>query len=45
MLFTRITLYIMFIFMFGLLLVTATLALKTVSNAQKMLIPEPIRVK
>ena len=35
----------MFIFMLGLLLATAILALKTISNAQEMLTPEPIRVK
>ena len=35
----------MFIFMFGLLVVTGILALKTVSNAQKLLVPVPVRVK
>ncbi len=35
----------MFIFMLGLLVVTAILALKTVSNVREMLAPEPIRVK
>lgn len=35
----------MFIFMLGLLLATAILALKTVSNVKHMLVPEPIRVK
>ena len=35
----------MFIFMLGLLLATAFLALKTVSNVQEMLVPEPVRVK
>lgn len=35
----------MFIFMLGLLLATAILALKTVSNAKEMLTPIPVRVK
>lgn len=37
--------WFMLIFMLGLLLATAILALKTVSNVQEMLVPEPIRVK
>jgi hypothetical protein len=40
-----ILLLTMFIFMLGLLLATAILALKTVSNIQEMLVPEPVRVK
>ena len=39
------TAYFMFIFMLGLLVVTAILALKTVSNAKEMLTPIPVRVK
>ena len=35
----------MFIFMLSLLLVTATLALKTVFNLEEMLTPIPVRVK
>lgn len=35
----------MFIFMLSLLVVTAILALNTVSNINEMLVPEPIRVK
>ena len=35
----------MFIFMFGLLLVTAILALKTVSNAKEILVPVPVRTR
>lgn len=35
----------MFIFMLGLLLATAVLALKTVSNVKEMLVPVPVRVK
>ena len=31
--------------MFGLLVVTGILTLKTVSNAQKLLVPVPVRVK
>ena len=43
---TRITYQIMFISMLGLLLAAAAaLALKTVADAQKTLVPEPIRVK
>jgi len=37
--------FIMFIFMLGLVLATVFLALKTVSNVQEMLVPEPVRVK
>ena len=36
---------IMFIFMLGLLLVTAILALKTVSNVKEMLVPVPVRAR
>lgn len=42
---TRFFLSIMFIFMLGLLLVTAILALKTVSNVEEMLTPIPVRAK
>lgn len=35
----------MFLFMLGLLLATAFLALKTVSNVKEMLTPEPVRAK
>ena len=35
----------MFIFMLGLLMATAILALKTVSNAKEMLVPVRVRVK
>ncbi|WP_201979014.1 hypothetical protein [Hymenobacter rubidus] len=42
---TRISFSPMFIFMLGLLLVTAFLALKTVSNVEEMLAPEPVRVQ
>ena len=35
----------MFISMLGLLLAAAALALKTVSDAQKTLVPVPVRVK
>jgi len=35
----------MFIFMLGLLLVTAFLALKTVSNVEEMLVLAPVRAK
>ncbi len=35
----------MFIFMLGLLVLTAILALNTVSNVKAMLTPEPVRVK
>jgi hypothetical protein len=36
---------IMFIFMLGLLLATAVLALKTVSNIKEMLVPVPVRAR
>ena len=35
----------MFIFMLGLLLATFILALKTVSNVEAMLTPEPVRAQ
>ena len=35
----------MLIFMLGLLLVTAILAIKTVSNVEAMLTPEPVRAR
>ena len=35
----------MFIFMLGLLLVTAFLALATVNDVKEMLTPEPVRAK
>ena len=35
----------MFIFMLGLILATALLALKTVSDAKEMLVPVPVRTK
>lgn len=35
----------MFIFMLGLLFVTAILALKTASNVKEMLVPIPVRVR
>jgi hypothetical protein len=35
----------MFIFMLGLLVATALLALNTVSNVKEMLVPVPVRVK
>lgn len=35
----------MFIFMFGLLLVTALLTLKTASNVNEMLVPIPVRAR
>ncbi len=35
----------MFIFMLGLILATAFLALKTVSEAKEMLVPVPVRAK
>ena len=35
----------MFIVMLGLLMATAILALKTVSNAKEMLVPVRVRVK
>ena len=35
----------MFIFMLGLLVATAVLTLKTVSNAKEMLVPVPVRIK
>lgn len=36
---------IMFIFMLGLLLATAILALKTASNVKEMLVPVPVRAR
>lgn len=42
---TRISYCIMFIFMLGLILATAFLALKTVSDAKEMLVPVPVRKK
>ena len=36
---------IMFIFMLGLLLATALLALKTASNVKEMLVPVPVRAR
>ncbi len=42
---TRFFCSIMFIFMLGLLLVTAFLALKTVSNVEEMLTPIPVRAQ
>ncbi len=35
----------MFILMLGLLVATAILALKTVSNVREMLVPVPVRAK
>ena len=35
----------MFLFMFGLLIVTAILAYATVNDVKEMLVPEPVRVK
>jgi hypothetical protein len=35
----------MFIFMLGLLVATALLALNTVSNVKQMLVPVPVRAK
>ena len=35
----------MFIFMLGLLLATALLALKTVANVKEMLVPVPVRAR
>lgn len=42
---TWFSLSLMFIFMLGLLVLTAILALNTVSNVKAMLTPEPVRVK
>jgi hypothetical protein len=42
---TRILYYLMFILMLGLILATAFLALKTVSDAKEMLVPVPVRKK
>jgi len=42
---TCINYCIMFIFMLGLILATAFLALKTVSEAKEMLVPVPVRNK
>jgi hypothetical protein len=35
----------MFIFMLGLLVLTAIMAYSTVNNVKEMLAPEPVRVK
>ena len=40
---TRISYRIMLIFMLGLILATAFLALKTVSDAKELLVPVPVR--
>lgn len=40
-----ISIRIMFIFMLGLLFVTAILALKTASNVKEMLVPIPVRAR
>ena len=42
---TRFFFSIMFIFMLGLLLVTAILTLKTVSNVEEALTPIPVRAR
>ena len=42
---SAISIRIMFIFMLGLLLVTAILALKTASNVKEMLVPAPVRTR
>ena len=42
---TRFFVLFMFLFMLGLLVITAILAYSTVTDVKEMLVPEPVRVK